>query len=105
MAGGGDVCVVSAERVCGRGVDVYVVEEVGSDDVSRWYVAPQPRCSGRDVVMSSVLEFGGRTRTAMNFTIAICGEWGRYYHCPDYAYQRSDPPVEWHPEILVRHNC
>ena len=60
MAGGGDVCVVSAETVCGRGVDVYVVEEVGSDDVSRWYDGLQPRCSGRDVVMSCVFEFGAK---------------------------------------------
>ena len=35
VAGDGDICVVSAESVEGEGV--YVVREVGSDDVSRWY--------------------------------------------------------------------
>jgi hypothetical protein len=44
-----------------EGWDVYVVREVGSDDVSRWYEALQPRCSGRDVVMSLSSSSGQNT--------------------------------------------
>ena len=44
-----------------EGWDVYVVREVGSDDVSRWYEALQPRYSGRDVVMSLSSSSGQHT--------------------------------------------
>ena len=42
VAGNGDVCVVSGERKVVEGLGVYVVREVRSDDVSRWYAAPTP---------------------------------------------------------------